>query len=262
MEAAHSVLYGIFDEGVDGNWLEANPASKVLKRILPPKNERDQKEPDPFDRTERDLFLETATSVCSRSEMIILQTMTHGGLRLGESLAMRVGGLDLRKRTYHVTQTFKEYVYEKPKTKMSRRCVDLPDFLVEDLKRHILLLRQESLQAGKGGEVDLLFPDPAERWKWPYSQRKVQGIVKKVCRKAGLRQRNPHDLRHTYASIMLMAHQSPAYVQKQLGHSSISITVDVYGHWISGEGRNGLEEALKPSVQESHIIAYEQEWPR
>jgi hypothetical protein len=36
----------------------------------------------------------------------------------------------------------------------------------------------------------------------------------------------------------------PAYVQKQLGHSSISITVDTYGHWISGEGRQGLEKAL------------------
>ena len=60
----------------------------------------------------------------------------------------------------------------------------------------------------------------------------------------GLRVRNPHDLRHTYATILLMAHQSPAYVQKQLGHSSISITVDTYGHWISGEGRRGLENAL------------------
>jgi integrase len=44
--------------------------------------------------------------------------------------------------------------------------------------------------------------------------------------------------------ILLMAHQSPAYVQKQLGHSSIKTTVDIYGHWISGEGRGGLVEAL------------------
>jgi integrase len=41
-----------------------------------------------------------------------------------------------------------------------------------------------------------------------------------------------------------MAHQSPGYVQKQLGHSSISITMDIYCHWIPGEGRDGLEEAL------------------
>jgi integrase len=41
-----------------------------------------------------------------------------------------------------------------------------------------------------------------------------------------------------------MAGMSPAYVQKQLGHSSIAITVDIYGHWVTGEGRKGLEAAL------------------
>ena len=38
--------------------------------------------------------------------------------------------------------------------------------------------------------------------------------------------RNLHDLRYTYATLLLMAHQSPGYVQKQLGHSSIFITMD------------------------------------
>jgi len=41
-----------------------------------------------------------------------------------------------------------------------------------------------------------------------------------------------------------MAGVSPAYVQKQLAHSSISMTVDIYGHWIPGEGRAGVEAAL------------------
>ncbi|MFQ5485673.1 MAG: tyrosine-type recombinase/integrase [Desulfobacterales bacterium] len=107
-----------------------------------------------------------------------------------------------------------------------------------------------------------MFIDPKERSHWPYSQRKVQGLVKKVCRAAGLSIRNPHDLRHTYTSIMLMAHQSPGYVQKQLGHSSISIAMDIYCHWIPGEGRRGLEAALvgedsvPKRVRQSHIIAY------
>jgi hypothetical protein len=38
---------------------------------------------------------------------------------------------------------------------------------------------------------------------------------------------------------------SPAYVQKQLGHSSISITVDIYGHWIPGEGKKDLTRTLR-----------------
>jgi integrase len=65
-----------------------------------------------------------------------------------------------------------------------------------------------------------------------------------VCKAAGFKIRNPHDLRHTYATILLMAGMSPAYVQRQLGHGSISITVDIYGHWVPGEGRTGLEAAL------------------
>ncbi len=46
-----------------------------------------------------------------------------------------------------------------------------------------------------------------------------------------------------------MSHISPAYVQKQLGHHSISMTVDIYGHWIAGEGRERLEKALRPDVK-------------
>jgi integrase len=42
-----------------------------------------------------------------------------------------------------------------------------------------------------------------------------------------------------------MAHISPAYVQKQLGHHSISMTVDIYRHWVPGEGER-LDQALRP----------------
>jgi len=97
--------------------------------------------------------------------------------------------------------------------------------------------------------VDYLFEDPDTGGKWPLSQRKAQRLVERVCKGAKLSRRNPHDLRHTYATIMLMAHQSPAYVQKQLGHSSIQITVDRYCHWMRGEGRQGLEEALGGGAQ-------------
>ena len=60
--------------------------------------------------------------------------------------------------------------------------------------------------------------------------------MKRVCRGAGLLVRNPHDLRHTSATTLLMAHQSAASVKEQLGHNSIAITVDIYG---SGFRRKG-----------------------
>jgi len=42
----------------------------------------------------------------------------------------------------------------------------------------------------------------------------------------------PHCLRHTYASLLLQQGESPAYVQRQLGHASIKLTVDTYGKWL------------------------------
>ena len=46
-----------------------------------------------------------------------------------------------------------------------------------------------------------------------------------------------------------MAHLSPVYVKNQLGHSSIKQTVDIYGYWISGKGRGGLDDALGGKVE-------------
>jgi Phage integrase family len=43
---------------------------------------------------------------------------------------------------------------------------------------------------------------------------------------------SPHCLRHTFASLLLQQGESPAYVQRQLGHASIQLTVDTYGKWL------------------------------
>ena len=83
----------------------------------------------------------------------------------------------------------------------------------------------------------------------------VQGAMRRACLAAGLRVRSPHDLRHTYSTILLMAHISPAYVQKQLGHHFISMTVDIYGHWIPGEGREFLNKALRPKTKAGRFLS-------
>ncbi len=43
---------------------------------------------------------------------------------------------------------------------------------------------------------------------------------------------SPHCLRHTFASLLLQQGESPVYVQRQLGHASIKLTVDTYGKWL------------------------------
>jgi integrase len=57
----------------------------------------------------------------------------------------------------------------------------------------------------------------------------------------GVRQVRFHDLRHTFASLLLQNGESPAYVKEQMGHSSIAITVGLYGHLIPGGNRRAVD---------------------
>ena len=59
-----------------------------------------------------------------------------------------------------------------------------------------------------GGRVGYLFIDPQEHYRWPYSQRKIQTLIKLVCKAAGLRQRTRGNLimlenRYAYAILMM-----------------------------------------------------------
>ena len=59
---------------------------------------------------------------------------------------------------------------------------------------------------------------------------------------AGLRKIRIHDLRHTYATIRLISGHNIGDVSYQLGHSSIKITYDTYGHWLPGEFKSEVDE--------------------
>jgi integrase len=53
-----------------------------------------------------------------------------------------------------------------------------------------------------------------------------------VLTKAGIRKIRLHDLRHTFGSLLIQNGASIVYVKEQVGHSSIQVTVDIYGHLI------------------------------
>jgi integrase len=235
VEMVHAVLSGIFSEAIDLGYTDRNPAYGLLKRILPPKKSRALTEPDPFSQEDLGKFLAASWEKLPEPLALVLEVMAMTGLRLGEALAlaMRREYLEPSNGQYHVTATTRNGRYGPPKS--GKRLVDLDDTLVVKLESHIQRLRKQSL--AKGGQIDYLFPG--------ITQRKVQRAVERVCAAARLRRRTPHDLRHTYATILLMDHYSPAYVQKQLGHHSISMTVDIYGHWLPGEGKKDLALTLR-----------------
>jgi len=70
---------------------------------------------------------------------------------------------------------------------------------------------------------------------------KICKVFTKLLAKSGLAQRNLHYLRHTFASLLLQQGESLKYVQEQLGHSSIKMTCDTYGHLVPGGNRQAVD---------------------
>jgi integrase len=82
--------------------------------------------------------------------------------------------------------------------------------------------------AGQTAPYPVVFATSAGQ---PWSPRTLYNIHQRACARAGLRATRVHDLRHSYATILLYELHAPIqYVSEQLGHSSIKITVDTYGH--------------------------------
>ena len=62
-----------------------------------------------------------------------------------------------------------------------------------------------------------------------------------------------HDIRHTFASLLLSKGESPVYAKDQLGHSSIQMTVDIYGHLIPNSNRNAINSLDELSLDEDNL---------
>jgi integrase len=107
----------------------------------------------------------------------------------------------------------------------------------------------EALQFDRQLDAATHDQDAASPWVFcdhqgkPFHQNWVRLRFFRLLKGAGVRQVRFHDLRHTFASLLLQNGENPVYVKEQMGHCSIQVTVDVYGHLIPG----GNKHAGRPS---------------
>jgi hypothetical protein len=82
----------------------------------------------------------------------------------------------------------------------------------------------------------------------PLDASRVRKAFARVLQAAALPAHfSPHCLRHTFASLLLQQGESPAYVQRQLGHASIQLTVDTYGKWLPMGNKPAVNRLDEPS---------------
>ena len=177
------------------------------------------------------------------------------GLRQGELLGLRWEDVDLGTATLRVRHTLQPPGFPKgaparltpPKTRRSLRSVRLPHSAVAALFRHQELQDAErSRSNGSWQELDLVFPNTLGGYA-DYTNL-MPHHFKPLLRRAGLPGIRFHDLRHTCATLLLTKGVHPKIVSEMLGHSSVSITLDVYSHVIPGLGdaaASAMEDALQ-----------------
>ena len=138
-----------------------------------------------------------------------------------------------------------ELRFKEPKTKQSRRTVMLPAFALERLRRYRVEQAQRFLAAGvRWGADTLIFDTDGQPWSpSPFGLR-----FTRLRDAAKLPKVRLHDLRHSFASLLLAGGADLKTVSTALGHATISVTADVYAH-VSPAMLKGAADLLERVVE-------------
>ncbi len=234
-----ATLRTICNHAVEDGKMTQNPASS-LGRFYRGKTEEEGRHIDAFTEKELSLILDTAKRQCAE-QFDLISTAAWTGMRMGEVLGLQWPDIDFQGRFLEVRRT----VYwrgtglqvSSPKSGKGRRIV-IPELLATTLRQRRDILTAQA--AVEGHETSV--------WVFPSRAGHPQDGVNVLKRtwypllaKAGIRRLSFHALRHTYSSLLIQSGESLAFIKQQLGHASIQTSVDVYGHLVPGDNREGVD---------------------
>jgi len=157
------------------------------------------------------------------------------GLRRGELVALEWVDIDLDRAVLRVERSLEQTKAglrtKPPKTKRGRRNIGLPAETVDMLRDHRKAQIELRLALGQGGPPVLVFSTIEGRHLKPNG---ISRNWRQTCKARKLPRVQFHALRHTHASTLIRASVDVLTISRRLGHSSASMTLDVYGHLMEG----------------------------
>ncbi len=211
-------------------------ARNVAKLVEPPRT--DNRELQPWSLDETLDFL----AACRRDPLYAAFVLAIAmGLRRGEIIGLRWFDLDLDNRVLYVrqqTQRRRGVLYDDDPKSRRRRVVPLPALCIAPLRWHRMRQTAARSKAGETWQAsDYVFTTRTGRQVEP---RNVYRSFTRVAESAGLRVIRLHDARHGCATLLTAAGVAPRVVMEILGHSQISITMDVYTHVVQDTQREAI----------------------
>jgi integrase len=168
--------------------------------------------------------------VLPEAERAIYAAAMYAGLRRGELRALRWSDVDLPGRRINVERAWDDEEGEQDgKSEAARRSVPIVKPLARELAAH-------KLRTGRDGDALVFGMTETD----PFDPSGVRRRALAAWAAAGLEPIGLHESRHTCASGLIASGANAKTIQKVMGHASIQVTFDVYGHLMPG----GLDEAL------------------
>jgi integrase len=236
------VISGVLGWALDAGVVDKNPAIGATKKLFKrDKSKREKTQDEVWTEIELELFLETCRDREPRFYPFFI-TLARTGCRLGEALALKWINVNFQAQLITILETYRRGRLTPPKNGQPRQ-VDMSPQLAE------------TLQAWKPNKfVDaraLVFPNDRGDC---FEQNDVRQVFKRITKAAKIKRIKLHGLRHSFASILLSKGANIFYVSRQLGHSSINITSDVYGHLLrDSENRHvNLLDSMHQAAPPAH----------
>ena len=243
----HALNKRILQYGVTMQAIPSNPARDV---VLPRNTQKAKRQKvKHFDNEELKKFLAYLDNLDLNKfrycyENTLYKFLLATGCRINEALALSWSDIDLDNAVVHITKTL-NYKQEtnSPKSKASYRDLDIDQATVTMLKVYKVRQIQEAWKIGKTESV--VFSDFIHEYP---NNRTLQTRLRTHFKRANVTNIGFHGFRHTHASLLLNSGIPYKELQHRLGHSTLSMTMDIYSHLSKESAKKAVsfyETALK-----------------